>query len=209
MKTGALLRLLKGTSLIFFQKNKTPKSNSHAFTLIELLVVMAILTVVAVAAVPIIASEGVANLRATYAIDEVKAMMLYAQRHAIQTQVRTRVTFNVGSADMRLHRESTPDTNTWTVMKNPKDGSNWIVSFGTDSLTDLTLTSVNIGGPPTQSVIFDRYGTPYDRGTVGDGPSDPDPPLELSSEGTIEFNGASGWQIAIVPETGYLRIVDL
>ena len=180
------------------------------FTLIELIVVIVILAVMAVVAVPQISTNGVGDFRTTWAMNEVKALIIYAQRHAIQTQVRTRITFNTGSNDIRLHRETTPDTNTWTYMNSPKEsGSNFNVALGSGAFEGMTITATDIGSDSAQSIVFDRYGTPYDRGTVGHSSSDADPPAALTSTGTVSFNGAGGWEIQIEPETGHVQIVDV
>lgn len=180
------------------------KTKKSGFTLIELLVVIAIMAVMAVGTAPIL-QNSLSSTRVEWALEDVASMSRYCQRYAMATKRWCRVTFRTSDDEARLHDASDEANNTgWVQMKHPTTGANFEVNGGSDAYVDVDITAVNIDG--SNSFMFDEYGVPHDRGTIG---NPGDLPAPITSVGTVTYNGSSGWQLQIQPQTGKIDIVDL
>lgn len=181
--------------------------NQKGFTLIELIVVIVMIGAVAVVAVPHLQSDLTAS-RTKEALEDVRSMSRYCQRYAMETKRWCRVTFRTGDEEVRLHYSTDEANNAgWTQMDHPTTGGKFEVQLGQGNYTGIDITAYSIGtdhGSGVNSFMFDQYGIPYDRGQVNT--SAPQP---LTTTGTVTFNGASGWQLQIEPETGMISLVDL
>jgi Tfp pilus assembly protein FimT len=160
-------------------------------TVIEVLIIAAILTSLAVAAS--VRFENFTSTQAQWALHEVRSAMHYAQRFALYTKIRTRVTFDTANEEVEVERETTPGN--WAYLTHPKGGGNFIVALGLGEYADVAITSASI---PNERVIYDASGIPYDRDGVA-----------LAATGTVVFNGAGGWELRITQETGHIDLVDV
>lgn len=178
--------------------------NLKGFTLIELIIVMAIIGVMAVVAVPVI-STNLTSSRTKEALEEVRSMSRYCQRYAMETQRWCRVIFRTSDEEVRLQYSTDEANNSgWTQMDHPTNGGLFEIQLGQGNYTGIDITATAING--SDSVVFDGFGIPRDKGTEG---APGDLPAALTSTGTVTFNGSGGWQLQIDVETGFITLVDI
>lgn len=122
------------------------------FTTIELIIVILIIGIMA--AVTIINSNPLTDIRIGSAANKLKADIQYAQSLAMKTRVRCGVIFSGNSYTVFENND------TANPAADPLTGENYSVNFNSGDFSGVTITSANFGG--TQVVKFDREGTPYD-----------------------------------------------
>ncbi len=151
----------------------------RGFTLIEILIVMAIITIVAMTAIPMMSSASSVQIRA--AANMIAADLEYAKSMAITRGQNYSVVFDQNADSYQLED---PDG----VIQHPvKKGFNYIVDFGSDTrLNRVDITGANFSGNP--DVEFDSMGSPDSGGTVS---------LQA---------GSTTATITVVPITGYISI---
>lgn len=144
----------------------------------------------AVIAVPRL--ENSPQTRAYHAVRQMRSDVRYAQLLAMQTQVRTRVSFDVALESYLIQRETGPGS--WASVLHPSTKEDYQIDFNTGNYqgADITAAVLNAG----TSVIFNDYGEPFDDGSA-----------PLNQPAYVELNAK--YRLNIRPQTGKTDIVEL
>ena len=134
------------------------QSSIYGFTMVELLIVVVILSIAALAAIPMMSSASSMQIRS--AANLIMADLEYAKSMAITRGQNYSVVFDV-SADSYCIENQDGDV----IFHPVKTGFKYIVSFPSESrLNRVNITSVNFNS--TQRVRFDCLGSPDNGGTI-------------------------------------------
>jgi type II secretory pathway pseudopilin PulG len=132
------------------------KRERRAFTLVEILGVVVILGLISAVILPQLGSRD--DQKAAAAARVLMADLTYAQNRAITKQKTHYVLFDATNNYYRVLESMSPVT----MIKNPVDGSNYQVVFGssaTNGLKDMKLQTANFD---TRTVLaFDAMGVPH------------------------------------------------
>ena len=185
--------LNKMSELIYRQTNvgnsnmlKTRKSkifrHGDGFTLIEIIIVVVILSIAAMAAIPMMSSASSVQIRS--AVNLIAADLEYAKSMAISRGQNYSVVFNKDNESYAIYKdgESSP------IQHPVKKGFPYVMNFSNDKrLGRVNITNVDFDG--NSSVEFDCLGSP-----VG-----------LNNKGTItlDVDGTTA-TITVEPVTGYI-----
>ena len=152
----------------------------NGFTVIEIIIVVVILSIVALAAVPMLSSAGTMQIRA--AANMIAADIEYAKSMAISGGQDYSVVFDQNADSYRIEDQSN------NIIPHPvKKGFNYIVDFQNDSrLGRVDIVWANFNA--TAVVTFDSLGSPDNGGMV-----------------TMQANGTAV-VIKVEPITGYISI---
>ena len=154
-------------------------SPGNGFTVIEIIIVVVLLSIAALAAVPMLSSAGTMQIRA--AANMIAADIEYAKSMAISTGQDYSVVFDPGADSYQIEDKN-------GVIRHPvKIGFDYIVDFQNDSrLSRVDIVWANFNA--TSVVKFDSLGSPDNGGTV-----------------TLQANGTAV-VITVEPITGYISI---
>jgi len=155
---------------------------SGGFTLIEILIVVAILTIAAVMAVPMMTSAD--SVQLSSAANMVAADLEYAKSFAITNGQSCKVVFDTFAETYRI------EDSTGNVIEHPvKKGFDYVVDFTSDNrISRVSIESVDFN--LTGQVQFDCLGSPDNGGTI-----------------TLDANGQS-MTVNVEPVTGFISITD-
>lgn len=150
------------------------------FTLIEIIIVVVILSIAAMAAIPMMSSASSVQIRS--AANLIAADIEYAKSMAISRGQKYSVVFNKSANSYQIEDQ---DGN---VIQHPvKKGFSYVMNFSNDKrLGKVDISNVDFNGDST--VEFDCLGSPNNGGTI-----------TIESEGTIAT-------IKVEPVTGYVSI---
>jgi prepilin-type N-terminal cleavage/methylation domain-containing protein len=157
------------------------------FTLVELLIVVAIISIAALTAIPMMSSAASMQIRS--AANMLTADLEYAKSMAISRAQIYSVVFDAGADSYRIEDQS------GNVLPHPvKKGFDYEIDFQNDGrLNKVDIVSVDFD--TTSKVTFDYLGSPYN-GTPG--------PL---NNGVINLQaGSTNTIITVEPVTGYVSI---
>lgn len=158
---------------------KRNNSFLKGFTLLEIIVTIAILSIAAMLAIPMLGSAGVSQVKA--AADMIASDIEYAKSMAIRSQKSYTIEFDAGSESYQI------ELTTGGVIDHPlKPGTDFIVTFGVGSFGNVDMSGVDFGGGST--VSFNYLGSPDNGGRV------------VVSDGSYSLN------VDVEPVTGYVRI---
>jgi len=163
------------------------KSRSGGFTLVELLIVIAIISIAALTAIPMMSSAASMQIRS--AANMITADLEYAKSMAISRAQNFSVIFDAGADSYRIEDQ---DSN---VLPHPvKKGFNYVIDFQNDGrLKKVDIVSVDFD--TTSEVIFDYLGSPFNGSST---------PL---NNGVINLQaGGTASTITVEPVTGYVSI---
>lgn len=146
--------------------NTIPRRNLHpamtptrrAFTLYELVLVVLILGIIAAALVPPIGANLYSSRLRTAANVLAADLDFCASECIAQPGSPRAITF-----DLTNNQYTVLDFNAAQAINHPADSKPFINDFATGrnaQLSGVSLTSVQVGGLPVTSVIFDAYGRP-------------------------------------------------
>jgi prepilin-type N-terminal cleavage/methylation domain-containing protein len=126
---------------------------SGGFTLVELLIVIAIITIAALTAIPMMSSAASVQIRS--AANMLTADLEYAKSMSISRGQKFSVVFDKDTESYRIEDQ---DNN---VIQHPvKKGFNYIVDFKNDGrLNKVDIVDADFDG--TSEVKFDYLGSPY------------------------------------------------
>ena len=164
------------------KRNNSALHKTSGFTLIEIIIVVVILSIAAMAAIPLMSSASDIQIRS--ASNLIAADLEYAKSMAISRGQNYSVVFDTAANSYQIEDQS------GTVIQHPvKKGFDYVMNFSNDSrLGKVDIASTNLS---SNEVTFDCLGSP-----VG-----------LSNAGTITIS-ASGITatITVEPVTGYVSI---
>ncbi len=158
------------------------KKYQKGFTLIEMLIVVVILSIAAMAAIPMFSSGADMQIRS--AANMIASDLEYARSMAISRGQNYSVVFNDTTESYSIKDQ------TGTVINHPvKKGFPYTINFKTDSrLSKVNISSTNLTG---DTVTFEPIGSP-----VG-----------LTVEGTISLSaGSITATVNVEPVTGFITI---
>ena len=159
----------------------------RGFTLVELLIVIAIISIAALTAIPMMSSAASMQIRS--AANMLTADLEYAKSMAISRAQNFSVVFDASADSYRIEDK---DHN---VLPHPvKKGFNYVIDFQNDGrLKKVDIVSVDFDS--TSEVKFDYLGSPYNGN---------DNPL---NNGVINLQaGSTASTITVEPVTGYVSI---
>ncbi len=172
---------------MFRLTKKMKETVSAGFTLIEVLIVLVIISIAAMAAIPMMSSAGSIQIRS--AASMVAADLAYAKGIAISRQQNYTVVFDVSNETYQIE-DAAGD-----VIGHPvKTGFDYVVDFSSDS----RFSRVDISGAnfdDTSSIEFDYLGSPYN-GSGG-----------AMNSGVITLEaGEATMTVTVEAVTGYITI---
>jgi prepilin-type N-terminal cleavage/methylation domain-containing protein len=159
----------------------------RGFTLVELLIVIAIISIAALTAIPMMSSAASMQIRS--AANLLTADLEYAKSMAISRAQNFSVIFDAGADTYRIEDQY------GNVLSHPvKKGFNYVIDFQNDGrLKKVDILSVDFDS--TSKITFDYLGSPYN-GIHG--------PL---NNGVINLQaGSTTSTITVEPVTGYVSI---
>lgn len=153
---------------------------ASGFTLIEIIIVVVILSIAAMAAIPLMSSASDVQIRS--AANLIAADLEYAKSMAISRGQNYSVVFDEGANSYQIEDQSS------NVIQHPvKKGFPYVMNFSNDSrLGKVNITSTNLS---SGKVTFDCLGSPVDNGGT----------ITISASGITAT-------ITIEPVTGYISI---
>ena len=152
-----------------------PWDNENGFTLIEIIMVIIILGILS-GVVGVVVTDTVSSAKITNAVSQVLSDVRYAQEMAMTRRREVDVRIITGSNRYEI---------LWTsggYLKSPSTGNNMIVTFGSGTYGNVTMTSTGLSG----NLRFDADGRPTIAGT----------PISSDTE-IVKLN--SNFQIMIQP----------
>lgn len=161
----------------------------RGFTLVELLIVVAIISIAALAAIPMMSSAASMQIRS--ATNMLTADLEYAKSMAISRAQNFSVVFDVSADSYRIEDQY------GNVLPHPvKKGFDYVIDFQNDGrLNKVDIISVDFDS--TSEVKFDYLGSPWN-GNI--------PPTPLNS-GVINLQaGGTTTTVIVEPVTGYVSI---
>jgi general secretion pathway protein H len=163
------------------------RARRGGFTLVELLIVIAIISIAALTAIPMMSSAASMQIRS--AANMITADLEYAKSMAISRAQIFSVVFDPSAESYRIEDQY------GNVLPHPvKKGFNYVIDFQNDGrLKKVDIISVDFDS--TSEVKFDYLGSPYNGN---------DTPL---NNGVINLQaGSTTTIITIEPVTGYVSI---
>jgi prepilin-type N-terminal cleavage/methylation domain-containing protein len=178
-----------GMCCLYFKRNGkySLEHRFEAFTLVELLIVVAIISIAALTAIPMMSSAASMQIRS--AANMVAADMEYAKSLAISRAQNFSVVFDVAADSYQIEDQ------VGNVLPHPvKKGFNYVINFQNDGRLDkVDISSVNFDA--TNEVKFDYLGSPYNGGGT---------PL---NSGVISLQaGGMTTTVTVEPVTGFVSI---
>ena len=164
------------------RKNVTSHSE-RGFTLVEIIIVVVILSIAAMAAIPLMSSASDVQIRS--ASNLIAADLEYAKSMAISKGQNYSVVFNASANSYQIEDQDD------TVIQHPvKKGFNYVMDFPNDNrLSKIDITNVNFDS--TWTIEFNCLGSPVGLNNTGT--------ITISSNGTTAT-------ISVEPVTGYISI---
>ncbi|MBN2590241.1 MAG: GspH/FimT family pseudopilin [Sedimentisphaerales bacterium] len=157
---------------------------ASGFTLIEIIIVVVILSIAAMAAIPLMSSASDVQIRS--ASNLIAADLEYAKSMAISRGQNYSVVFDGSNNSYGIYKEGESDP----IPHPVKKGFDYVMNFTNDSrLGKVDITNVNFDS--TSTVEFDCLGSPVDLNNTG--------------TITISANGITAI-ISVEPVTGYISI---
>ena len=159
----------------------------RGFTLVELLIVIAIISIAALTAIPMMSSAASMQIRS--AANMLTADLEYAKSMAISRAQNFSVVFDASADSYRIEDQY------GNVLPHPvKKGFNYVIDFQNDGrLKKVDIVSVDFDS--TSEVKFDYLGSPYNGSST---------PL---NNGVINLQaGSTTSTITVEPVTGYVSI---
>jgi prepilin-type N-terminal cleavage/methylation domain-containing protein len=163
------------------------RSRTKGFTLVELLIVIAIISIAALTAIPMMSSAASMQIRS--AANMLTADLEYAKSMAISRAQNFSVVFDASTDSYRIEDQN------GNVLPHPvKKGFDYEVDFQNDGrLNKVDIISVDFDS--TSKVTFDYLGSPYNGNST---------PL---NNGVINLQaGSTNSTIIVEPVTGYVSI---
>ncbi len=159
----------------------------RGFTLVELLIVIAIISIAALTAIPMMSSAASMQIRS--AANMLVADLEYAKSLAISRAQNYSVVFDVAADSYQIEDQF------GAVLPHPvKKGFNYVINFQNDGRLDkVDIASVNFD--TTNEVKFDYLGSPYNGGGT---------PL---NNGVVSLQaGGTTTTVTVEPVTGFISI---
>jgi len=163
------------------------RGRSGGFTLVELLIVIAIISIAALTAIPMMSSAASMQIRS--AANMLTADLEYAKSMAISRAQYFSVVFDASADSYRIEDQY------GNVLPHPiKKGFSYVIDFQNDGrLNKVDILSVDFDS--TSEVKFDYLGSPYNGN---------DNPL---NNGVINLQaGSTASTVTVEPVTGYVSI---
>ncbi len=178
---------LNSFSLALRKRNNFVSHKASGFTLIEIIIVVVILSIAAMAAIPLMSSASDVQIRS--ASNLIAADLEYAKSMAISRGQKYSVVFDEGENSYGIYKEGETDPIQHPVKKGLND---YVMNFSNDSRlgkVDITNVSFPTDIDGRKKITFDCLGSP------------------VSNGGTITIS-ASGITatITVEPVTGYISI---
>jgi len=165
---------------------------NSGFTLVELLIVIAIITIAALTAIPMMSSAASVQIRS--AANMLTADLEYAKSMAISRGQYFSVVFDTTAESYQIFEDQ---SGTLVPIKHPvKKGFDYEINFSTDGrLNKVDIVDADFDG--TSEVKFDYLGSPYNGGS---------PPTPLNS-GVINLQaGGTTTTVRVEAVTGFISI---
>jgi len=159
----------------------------RGFTLVELLIVIAIISIAALTAIPMMSSAAGMQIRS--AANMLTADLEYAKSMAISRAQNFSVVFDVSADSYRIEDQY------GNVLPHPvKKGFDYVIDFQNDGRLDK-VDIINVDFDSTSEIKFDYLGSPYNGN---------DNPL---NSGVIDLQaGGTTTTVTVEPVTGYVSI---
>ena len=161
----------------------------RGFTLVELLIVIAIISIAALTAIPMMSSAASMQIRS--AANMLTADLEYAKSMAISRAQNFSVVFDASADSYRIEDQY------GNVLPHPvKKGFNYVIDFQNDGrLKKVDIISVDFDPGSDNTITFDYLGSPYS-GTTS--------PL---NSGVISLQaGGASTTVTVEPVTGFISI---
>lgn len=164
------------------------------FTLIELVAVLVILSIIAISAIPVLASLD--DTRGGMAARELVRDLTYARQRAVATGTRTWVQFDTAAETWTVLAEdpTNPGKANASVITDPGTGTPFVKTLATGSFAGVELVSAAFTGGADNDLGFDWLGRPLDKNET-----------LLTSQGAAQVSG--GHQVTIEAVTGHIAYV--
>ena len=94
----------------------------------------------------IVAGPDIGQIRSRQTAYKLKSDIRYAQGYEIASRRRTRIAFDTSSESYSVYYESTPDSDTWTLMANPLTQSDFTVELATAGLSQVDIVQSDFEG---------------------------------------------------------------
>jgi len=169
-------------------------ARTRAFTLIELVVVTALAAVVAVTAVPLLASSSGRSL--SRASRELALQIKMVRDLAASTHRRTWIEFDTANNLCNVYIESptTPGRASRIWVTDPVTGSSqYRIQYNQGEFSGILLATASFGG--RSELEFDRLGQPYNGLSAA-----------LTADGSVILtSGTASRTVMVTSETGFVR----
>jgi prepilin-type N-terminal cleavage/methylation domain-containing protein len=178
-----------GMDYSYFKSNDgySLRSRIKGFTLVELLIVIAIISIAALTAIPMMSSAASMQIRS--AANMLAADLEYAKSLAISRAQYFSVVFDVGADSYQIEDQY------GNVLPHPvRKGFNYVIDFQNDGRLDK-VDIISVDFDTTNEVKYDYLGSPYNGGGT---------PLN-SGVVSLQAGGATT-TITVEPVTGFVSI---